>query len=119
MEKSRHGCLTAWLIIMLIANLIVLLNYLGNRIYMDTVYGTVSDWAVPTMMILTVFNLVCVVGLFYWKKLAFWGVCISALAAFCVNLTLGPAAAIPGLAGPLILFGVLKIGQRNGWEQLD
>ncbi|HPQ40829.1 MAG TPA: hypothetical protein PLV45_10690 [bacterium] len=119
MDTQRHGCLTAWLIWMIIANLFVIFLHVIGRVADASLYGDASAWALPAMLGLAFVNIVCVIGLFYWKKWAFWGLCASALAAFAVNLNLGVLPAIPGLLGPVILFAVLKIGRPGGWDQLE
>jgi hypothetical protein len=67
-------------------------------------------------------NVVFAVGIYNWKKWGFWGFCVSALAAFSINIYggIGLLPAFAGLAGVLVLFAVLKIGKENsGWDQLE
>ncbi|MFC1499301.1 hypothetical protein ACFLS1_12640 [Verrucomicrobiota bacterium] len=121
-EKKRHGCLTAWLILMLIANSGSALMYLlgGNTI--KAVYPDAPGWTFPVLIVACLFNLACTIAIFKWKKWGFWGFCGSSIVALGINLTigLGIAQSLGGLVGMLIFFGVLQIGKENkGWSQLD
>ncbi|MCJ7694427.1 MAG: hypothetical protein MUO40_03290 [Anaerolineaceae bacterium] len=116
--KVRHGCLTAWLILMLIANPITILLYLFGG---DT-YAHLPGWFVPTMILFSLINVGAAILLFKWKKLGFWFFCGSALFVFIINLTVGMTwyLSFGGLVGVLLLFGILNIGKENkGWTQLE
>jgi uncharacterized membrane protein (DUF2068 family) len=117
-KPKRHGCLTAYLIFMLIANsataLILTLTFINN---LDT-----AHWAVPLVAVCGFLNLVCAIALLRWKKWGFWGFCISATITFISNLNLGTdiGSSLLGLVGIAVLFGVLQIGKENkGWTQLN
>ena len=121
-EKKRHGCLTAWLILMLIADSGSALMYLlgGNAI--KTAYPDAPGWTFPVLIVFSLFNLVCTIAIFKWKKWGFWGFCVSSIVALAINLTigLGIAQSLGGLIGVAIFFGVLHIGKENkGWSKLD
>ena len=76
----------------------------------------------PVLIVVSLFNLLCAIMLFKWKKWAFWGFCASAVVVIAVNLSagIGIAASLGGLIGVAILYGVLHIGGDNkGWPQLD
>ena len=91
-------------------------NWLGN------VSRTINSWAFPVLVVGGVFNLVCAIGLFRWKKWGFWGFVGSASIVFVINLSIGLSlgAALAGLLGVAILYGVLHIGkERKGWPQLE
>jgi hypothetical protein len=82
----------------------------------------IPDWAFPVLIAVCLFNLVCAIALFRWKKWGFWGLVVSAAVALGVNIAigLGPLAAIGGIIGVLLLYGVLQIGKENkGWSQLE
>jgi hypothetical protein len=121
-EKKRHGCLTAYLILMIVANSALALVYL---LASDTIRGNLrrsSEWVLPVLVVLALFNLVCAIALFRWKEWGFWGCCVSTIVGFLVNLAagLGVFQSILGLAGMSILYGVLHIGTENeGWIQLE
>jgi len=121
-EKKRHGCLTAWLILMIVLNSIVMLVYLLATDSVRSHYPNAPGWAFPALVVIGAFNLVCSFALFQWKKWGFWGICVSSLVAVVVNLYVGLdiIRSLLGLVGVLLLFGVLHIGNANkGWPQLE
>ncbi|MBX3179188.1 MAG: hypothetical protein KF886_17675 [Candidatus Hydrogenedentes bacterium] len=107
-EKGRHGCLTAWLAFVIVANSATAFTY--------GLYGAT---------ILTFFalcNVIFAIALFRWKKWGFWGFCVTAAVAAVINLYIGVGIGpiIGGLAGVAILYGLLQIGDSNkGWSQLE
>jgi hypothetical protein len=120
-RKQRHGCATAWLVLMIVANAFAALRYLiaGGQIQRQLPGFPV--WAVPVLTVGCLLNIVFAVALLSWKKWGFYGfVALSAL-AFAVNLAAGVGAlAVTGLIGVAILFAVLQIGgKRSTWRQLE
>ncbi len=119
-EKQRHGCLTAWLIFMMIGNSITALIYLlGSQVIKQTL-PTIPNWAIPVLGVIAVFNLVCTIALFKWQKWGFWGFLGSTVTTFIINMSIGMGIgqSISGLVGIAILYGVLNIGENKGWSQL-
>ncbi len=120
--KQRHGCLTAFLVVGVIANsLAAFMNLFGSATIRQSFPGA-PGWAFPVLGIAGVFNLVCLIALFQWKKWGFYGAAASGLVAFAVNLAVGLniVQAILGLVGIAVLYGVLQIGgDQNGWVQLE
>jgi hypothetical protein len=56
------------------------------------------------------------------EEVGLWGLVASAAVALGVNIAigLGPLAAIGGIIGVSLLYGVLQIGKENkGWSQLE
>jgi len=120
--KSRHGCLTAWLVVMIVANSLAALTYLLASEAIRRELPSLPEWAFPVLIVFSVFNLVCAVALFKWKKWGFWGFCVSSVVALGVNLSVGfgIVTALSGLVGIALLYGVLQIGKENkGWPQLE
>lgn len=106
--KNHHGCVVAWLLLCLVANLVTGLILLTT--------------AIPWLAAGIVINVVCLFALFQWKKWGFYGIVAMTIVNFTVNLLLGgsPESAISGLAGIAILYGLLQLGQpKTGWEQLE
>jgi hypothetical protein len=119
--KQRHGCLTAWLVVVIAGSIIAALVYLLASNYL-TSSSTLPGWAIPTLVIVLAFNIMCAVALFRWKKWGFWGFCASSLFSIVVNLKLGLGVleSLQGLISIIILIGVLQIGGKNkGWTQLE
>ena len=120
--KTRHGCLTAWLILMLVANSATALFYLLGIEAMQQAFPTAPTWLFFLMALAGIFNLVCAIALFRWKKWGFWGFCGSSVLALLANLFLGMSIGpiVSGLLGFIVLYGVLHIGKENkGWPQLE
>lgn len=117
--KQRHGCLTAWLVLMIVANAATALWYISGNV--GRMLPSSSQWAIPVITVFGLLNVVFAIALLKWMKWGFWGFCVSAVAIFIVNIMIvGIALAIPGLAGVLILYAVLQIGGENkGWSQLE
>ncbi|MEX0731642.1 MAG: hypothetical protein WED00_01955 [Aquisalimonadaceae bacterium] len=119
--KTRHVCLTAWLALMIVINAMNVLVYSLGSEALQQALPDVPAWAFPVLIALSLFNLVCAIALFQWKKWGFWGVCVSSVVTLVVNLSLGfgIGAVFTGLVGVLMLYGVLHIGKENkGWPQL-
>lgn len=121
-QKHRHGCLTAYLVVMIVANSAFALVYLFGSEAVRRNTPSMPQWVFPVLIVVGIFNLICAIALFRWKKWGFWGFAASAVVAFFVNLSIGigPGFALFGLLGVAILFGVLHIGNEDkGWPQLD
>jgi len=123
-EKQRHGCVTAWLVLMIIANAGLALVYLLAN---DTITRNLPE-NVPSAMIyllgfIGIINVVFAVLLFQWKRWGFYGYVVSALATFLINLSIGVPAtsSILGLVGIGILFGILQIKQNDvsAWDNME
>ncbi|MCB9304512.1 MAG: hypothetical protein H6566_28090 [Lewinellaceae bacterium] len=122
--KQRHGCVTAWLIFMIIANSLTAVTYLFMG---DTVSQNLPN-PIPQPMMLTlaavsILNLVLAIMLFQWKKWAFWAFAGTSLIALAINLSLGlgVGTSLFGLVGIAILYGILQI-KKDGvtaWENLE
>ncbi len=120
--KQRHGCLTAVLMFMLVANTCTVLIYLLWRDLVKQSLPGTPLWALMVLGLLCLFNLVCTIALFKWQKWGFWGIVVSSVAALAVNLSigLGIGQSLFGLTGVVLLYAVLHIGKENkGWPQLE
>ncbi len=120
--KQRHGCLTAYLIFIIVANAATALAYTLGKAVIQEKMPDLPGWAFWVLPAAGIFNLACAVALFRWKRWGFYGFLLSGFVAFGVNLKLGqsPAQSFIGLLGVSILYAVLHIGGKNkGWTQLD
>ena len=118
--KKRHGCLTACLILMIVASAIAIIVYLAGSSSTGS-FVNVPGWASAVFIIMGVFEIVCVIALFMWKKWGFWGFGAITVINFIINISIGMGAySLMGLIGIAVLYGVLNIGKENkGWPQLD
>jgi len=121
-DKHRHGCLLAFLILMIIVNTLVALMYLLGGGMIRQSLPNMPDWALPVLGLLCIVNLACAIALLKWKKWGFYGLVGTSAAAVAINLVIGMGIiqSVLGLAGIAILYGVLQIGKENkGWTQLE
>ncbi|NVB38997.1 hypothetical protein G6O69_14235 [Pseudenhygromyxa sp. WMMC2535] len=120
--KTRHGCVTAYLIFMLIVNAITsLANLLMADEIQDLTPG-MPGWALPVLSLLGVLNVVFAVLLFRWKKIGFFGFVGTSVLAAIINLSAGLAISqvVGGLIGIGILYAILQIGSpKSAWAQLE
>lgn len=120
--KQRHGCLTAWLILMIVANSLSALMYLfAKNLILDAVPET-PEWTFPVYAALGIVNVICAIALARWKKWGFFGFVATTLVGLVINIIVEVEIMqmIFGLLGIVILFGVLHIGKENkGWTQLE
>ena len=124
-EKQRHGCLTAWLIFMMIFNFAGGAGYLyiTNQFKLNhVVVSGIPPWIWPTLAAVCFSNFFCAVALFHWKKWGFYGFCLSCLivAAMYVFLEAEPRDLVMPWISMVSLYAVLHIGKQNkGWPQLE
>ena len=126
--KKRHGCVSAWLIFMIIANALGVLLYL---FFYDNFMGMMPEESLDQMPdvnpifmgVLSVLNLIFAVMLLKWKKIGFWGFVATSVISLGINLNagLGVASILGGLIGILILYGILQIKQDDvsAWNHLE
>jgi hypothetical protein len=121
-NKKRHVCLTAWLILMIIANALMSLTYLMGSQSIRQQFPQAPPWVFTVLGVMALINLVCALALWKWKKWGFYGFVASSLVAFVINLMVGVTIyrALFGVIGFVILFGILQLGKENkGWTQLE
>lgn len=125
MEKQRHGCVTAWLVLLIIANAFASLFYL---FFSDEVTKETPDISTSMLLLLAFLglsNVFFAAMLLRWKKMGFWGFVITSVAAFLLNLLigLGVTQALLGLTGVFILYGILQIKKEgsdtSAWSNLE
>lgn len=123
-QKQRHGCLTAWLIFIIIGNaLSSLVYFLIDPSFFKKHGLEITKEEMIIIGFLGIINLSFAIGLWFWKKWAFFGFALSGLLMFFTNLNKGLdlASASLGLVGVLLLFSILQMkqGEKSGWEQMD
>lgn len=121
-SRQRHGCLTAWLILMIITNSLTAYSYLFSSDAIRKIFPNIQNWIFPAVIVLAICNVVCAIALWKWKKWGFVGFLLSSIIAFAINLMIGLQTiyAILGLLGVAVLYGLLHIGRENkAWELLD
>ena len=120
--KKRHGCLTTWMILILIGCVLSLAGYLAGASFM--VGDDRPGWYIPVNIIIIVIQIISAIAILKWKKWGFWGfvvaTVISVIIGFTAGAGMGIATIVGGIIGIAILYGVLHIGKENkGWPQLE
>jgi hypothetical protein len=122
--KQRHGCLTAWLIMMMIGNAFVSLGLLVlDPKLLQEQDPTMTKERMLLLAILGTINFSFAIGLWFWKKWAFYGFALSGFLMFITNINMGVDAlsAALGLVGIFLLYSILQMkqGETSGWENLE
>ena len=121
---QRHGCVTAWLIFMIIINSLIAVIYLFASSFISNNSPIhISRTMIILLGVFCVINVAFAVMLLQWKKIAFWGFAGTGVVALIINLSIGMGIgqSLGGLIGVAILYGVLQI-KKNGvttWKNLE
>ena len=116
-SKKRHGCFTAWLILLSIVYIAFTITFFQEND--STSWSSIANivWLIGMLG-----SLAAIMGLFKWKKWGFWLFGALQLVFYIVNLMNGLETwrALSGLLSFPILYGVLQIGRENkAWPQLE
>jgi len=123
-NKQRHGCLTAWLVYLMISNSIVSLGlfYNINSIVQRFKYIK-SENLLLIVASIQILNVLFLLMLLKWFKLGFWGLLSTSTLLFIIQImnTKNILTPIITVIVMLITYGLLKLKKRNasGWNNLD
>jgi len=121
--KQRHGCVTAWLIFMIIVNSLIAITYLFASNFILNTLPNVSKTIIVLLGTFSVVNVIFSVMLLQWKKIAFWGFIGTSIVALVINLSIGMGIgqSLFGLVGIGVLYGILQIKKNNvtTWKNLE
>jgi len=123
-NKQRHGCLTAWLVYLMISNSIVSLGlfYNINSIVQRFKYIK-SENLLLIVASIQILNVLFLFMLLKWFKLGFWGLLSTSTLLFIIQImnTKNILTPIITVIVMLITYGLLKLIKRNvsGWDNLD
>jgi hypothetical protein len=122
--KQRHGCVTTWLVFVIIINSLFAFVYLfANEFIINSLPNDVSTTMILLLGILCIANAIFAVMLFQWKKIGFWGFVASSIFVLIINLSIGIGIgqSVAGLLGIAIYYGVLQIKRDNvsAWDNLE
>ena len=122
-QKQRHGCVTAWLVIMIILNSLTAITYLFASDFITNNLQNASKTMIVLLGVFSVANVIFAVMLLQWKKIGFWGVIVSSIIVLIINLSIGIGIgqSVMGLVGVAVLYGILQIKKDNvtAWENLE
>jgi mannose/fructose/N-acetylgalactosamine-specific phosphotransferase system component IIB len=112
--RTRSGCLTAYLILMLIANLIAGFFYFIANTELRHRLPSKYEWLIPLMGFLCFANIVFAIALLNWKKWGLFGAIVCSIIVFIINLTLG--ISIINLLFGLVGLGILLYLVSRDWD---
>ena len=120
-QSQRHGCLTTYLVFVIIINSAMALMYLFGAEWLRRNHAKTPDWAFWTLAMAGVVNVISAVALLRWRRWGFWLFVLSAIIGVAVNLSIGlPQGIFGAVFGIAILYGVLHIGgERKAWPRLQ
>lgn len=113
-QKKRGFWLTAFLILMFIANPLTAFMYFSAPDLIVSTQPKATVGIVYALGVMSVINFAIAVGIWSWKKYAVYGMYASVAIAFVINIYLGIGivGALFGLLGGLLIF----LTTRNRWQ---
>lgn len=104
-EKKRGGCLTAFIVVMLVANIGMSLYYVVTTSGFSETSLIVPAWTIPTLVFIGLLNIGFAIAIWNWNKIGVYGFWVNAVAAAAINISLGLTIfqAVFGFLGPIIL----------------
>jgi hypothetical protein len=106
---ERGGCLTAFLVLMLIVNpLVGLVYFLAGDALSAVTRG--HDWARPVLGLMCFVNVACAIGVWRFKRWGVYGYVAMAAFGLVINLTLGVGVGsiVGAFIGPAILVALVR-----------
>lgn len=119
--KVRHGCLTTWLVLVMLVNSALAVLSLLALSAIGVRPGREVSLLLVLVSILFLAQALFALAIFNWKRWGFWGLCVTNAIGLIANLKNGDVVhGVLGLGGLAILWWVLQMGDRDkGWDQLD
>ena len=124
--KERHGCVTAWLILLIVINSLLSLVFLFAVFASNKIAMQIPFYQIVILFAAAVSNVVCAIMLMKWKKIGFLGFVATSIVVLIVNLSssTNPMEIMQsffGLLGAVVLFAILQIKSDNksAWQNLE
>ena len=115
-ERNRGGCLTVFLVLMLVLNPLTALYYLFSGEALRQAVPSIPTWALLMLAIGGIANFIFALGVWQWKKWGVYGFAGTSLIVFVINLiVIGLGPALFGLVG----LGLLVFLLRDHWSHMD
>ncbi|MEO8396929.1 MAG: hypothetical protein ABI700_28295 [Chloroflexota bacterium] len=116
-SQERGGCLTAWIIVALIANALLAFYYLTSSAALQQVYPTISPAIFLLLAAVGVVNVISAIGLWTWHKWGFYLFAATSVVTLVINIGIGLpiVSALLGLVGVGILWYLL----RKRWQAFE
>jgi hypothetical protein len=112
-KPARGGCLTSWLVLLLIANCVTALLTFLNPDLVIRPFHRFSHGLVVLIGLAALANVVFVILIWNWRRVGFWGAVVVALLALPVNWYLGMG--ILHIASGLLGIAILAFLVRTKW----
>lgn len=116
-QRERGGCLTAWLVLVLIVNPLTGIYYLLQGQELARQLPNFPGWAIPALVVVAFANFAFAVGIWTWKRWGIYGLIGSAVVATIINVLSG--LAIPGIVSAAISIGILLFLVRDKWDNFE
>lgn len=109
-KAKRGGCLTAFLVLMIILNALSSVIYLLSGTILSDVLELSQGWLIPMMGILGVLNIVFASGILSWKRWGVYGLCTTGIIIFVLNLLSGISIvqSLLGFVGIIIMLILVR-----------
>lgn len=126
-KKKRHGCATAWLILLFILCIVNILSFTLAADYMaEQQIKQNSAWKVSWGYMLSLLNLCFLfflLLLWQWKKLGFYGILVLTGVGLVMNIYMraGLLSMIVSILFTVIIWGTFQMKENNkkAWDQLE
>ena len=118
---QRHGCLTAWLVFMIVINAIMAVLTPISIAGWKQMGLNPSPVYIGVIVLCLISNVVFAIALLRWQKWGFYGFIAASIVALAENLSLGfgVAQSLFGLIGIAILYCLLNMGgDLKAWPRL-
>jgi hypothetical protein len=112
-KPARGGCLTSWLVLLLIANCVTALLTFLNPDLVIRPFHRFSHGLVVLIGLAALANVVFVILIWNWRRVGFWGAVVVALLALPFNWYLGMG--ILHIASGLLGIAILAFLVRTKW----
>ena len=120
-RPKRHGCLTVWLVILIVSRLFFLMSTLGTYPDLQKQIPGATPLLIGLLYLCAVAEIIFAIALFRWRRWGFYGFAASVVVALLLNLVMGIQLwnDLPGLAAVVVLFILLQLGKENrAWKHL-
>jgi len=124
LTNQRHGCVTTWLMLILVINSLTALFYLliAGEIVEWRFENEISKSLIFLIVIMLILNVVFSIMLLKWRKWGFWGLTFTSTCSIIINVVIGIGLfqSIAGILGLVLLFGILQIkkNKTSTWSNL-
>jgi len=124
--KERHGCVTAWLVLVIMASILGCIGIVFSTTDLGTGSGTpdVEGSLIWVLAAIAMSNAFFAYLILRWRKNGFFAFAVSTTIVFCINLyyELSLYESVSAFFGLGILYAILQIKNRFGrtaWELLE